>query len=58
MLERSSVIAGALALLAALLTRGLPLRLNIVVAIAVGVAAGMLSERYDTKAAPSPEAST
>jgi predicted branched-subunit amino acid permease len=58
MLERSSVIAGALALVAALLTRGLPLRLNIVVAIAVGVAAGMLFERYDTKAASAPEAGT
>jgi predicted branched-subunit amino acid permease len=56
MLERSSVAAAALAFVAALLTQGLPLRLNIVVAIAVGVTAGMLLERYDEKAPSSLEA--
>jgi predicted branched-subunit amino acid permease len=46
LVDRVSAAAALLAFCAALLTQGLPLRLNIVVAIVVGVAAGMWLERF------------
>jgi hypothetical protein len=43
--DRKSALSAAVALVAALVTQGLPLRLNIVVAIAAAVATGMLLDR-------------
>jgi predicted branched-subunit amino acid permease len=50
LVDRKSALSALIALIAALATQGLPLRLNIVVAIAAAVATGMLLDR----AAPEP----